>query len=149
MKVKQTITAQWFSNDQFGKRSYFMLMNQEHGKSTFNLLLKLASVNMAEIEQIKDEVINKLFLTQTHEEYLEVFKSEIAKVNLILYVSSIVEVSCPGFEKLRNQVKCLANEFMSNYERSFQRQADSAKLLILKKLQDDFEQEVFGSSFSI
>ena len=149
MKVNQTIIAQWFSNDQFGKRSHYILMNQERGKSSFKLLLKTTTVNIAAIEQLKDEIINALFITKSQQEYFDVYKNSMQKVLLHQFLSGRVEVRCIGFDELKPRVKCWANEFMGNYQQAFQRQADSDKEKILGKLQHDFEQEVFGSSFSI
>lgn len=149
MKVNQTIIAEWFSTDQFGQRSHYILMNQERGKSSFKLLIKTATINIAAINQLKDEIINRLFATQTQKEYFELFISEMNSNSLNPYFSHIVEVSCPDYELLKPRVKCWANEFMSNYEASFQRQADSARHKLFHQHRQDFEQEVFGSSFSI
>lgn len=149
MKVKQTIMGKWFSNDQFGQRSHYMLYGHEAGKNKFMIKLKTATINMSAINHLKDSIIAKLFETQSAEEYYEIFINEMKLSNLKQFFSREFQVSIPRIDFLTEKEKSLAQTYVQDYFESFKRMAEANEEHIFKKVSEDFQHEVFGSSFSI
>lgn len=149
MKVNQSITAQWFSNDQFGQRSHYMLINHIAGKTQFLLKLKTISVNMSALNHLKDSIIAKLFETQNMQQYIDVYNHEVKGDTVAQFFDGVVELDCPNLDTLKPSEQSIALQYMHDFLESFKRLARQDAQRIYQQAKQDFEHEVFGSSFSI